>query len=102
MSDDDPDSRRLKQLEDDIRKARGPGEVRDQESPPSKMGIAFRLVADLLAGVIVGGGIGWALDRVFGTSPILLILMFLVGAAAGIRNVMRTARALNEEQGRTG
>jgi ATP synthase protein I len=66
------------------------------------MGIAFRLVADLLAGVIVGGGIGWALDRVFETSPILLIVMFLLGVAAGMRNLMRTARDLNQRQDRSG
>ena len=60
------------------------------------MGIAFRLVADLLAAAIVGGGIGWALDRVFWTSPVLLIVMFLLGVAAGMRNAMRTARELNE------
>jgi ATP synthase protein I len=55
-----------------------------------------------LAAVIVGGGIGWALDRVFGTSPILLIVMFLVGVATGMRNLMRTARRMNENQNRSG
>ena len=102
MSDNDLDPRQLQELEERLRKARGAGDVRNEQAPPSKMGVAFRLVADLMAGVIVGGGIGWALDRVFGTSPILLIVMFMVGVAAGIRNVMRTAREMNEDQGRTG
>ena len=102
MAEDDRDERRLAELEERLQKARGPQEVRQEETSQSKMGVAFRLVSDLLAGVIVGGGIGWALDRLLGTSPFLLIVMFLVGVAAGMRNVIRTARQMNEEQNRSG
>jgi ATP synthase protein I len=97
---DDDDARRLAELEQNLRKARQQrGEVQQTNqataAPPSKLGIAFRLVSELLAGVIVGGAIGWALDRFFGTAPILLIVMFLVGVAAGFVNVMRAAREMN-------
>ena len=102
MSDDDPDPRSLQELEERLRKARGPGKVRDEQTPPSKMGIALRLSTELVAAVVIGGGIGWALDRVFGTSPVLLIVMFFFGVAAGFRNVIRAARKLNEDQGPTG
>jgi ATP synthase protein I len=102
MSEDDPDARRLAELEERLKRARGPDEVPQEAPSQSKLGIAFQLVTELLAAVIVGGGIGWALDRVFGTSPILLIVMFLVGVATGMRNVMRTARRLNEDQSRSG
>jgi len=101
MSDNDPDARRLADLEQRLRKARGNRELSPEgSSSPSKLGMAFRLVTELLAGVIVGGGIGWALDRLFGTSPLLLIVMFLLGVAAGMRNVVRTAREMNEGQDR--
>jgi ATP synthase protein I len=102
MAEDDPDARRLAELEERLRRARGPGEIPKEAPSQSKLGIAFQLVAELLAAVIVGGGIGWALDRVFGTSPILLIVMFLVGVATGMRNLMRTARRMNEDQNRSG
>lgn len=102
MSEDDPDARRLSELEDRLKKARGREEIPKEEAPPSKLGIAFQLVADLLAAVLVGGGLGWALDWLFGTSPVLLVVMFLIGAATGMRNVMRTARRLNESQNRPG
>jgi ATP synthase protein I len=102
MAEDDPDARRLTELQDRLQKARGKEAVPPQQGSQSQLGIAFRLVADLLAGVIVGGGIGWALDRVFGTSPLLLIVMFLLGVAAGMRNLMRTAREMNQRQGRSG
>jgi len=100
MAEDDPDARRLAELEERLKKARGPEEVPREEARPSQLGMAFRLVTELLAAVIVGGAIGWALDRVLGTSPILLIVMFLFGVAAGMRNVMRTAREMNESQNR--
>ena len=102
MAEDDPDARRLADLEERLQKARGKKPDRAQDASQSKMGIAFRLVAELLAGVIVGGGIGWALDSLFGTSPILLIVMFLVGAAAGMRNVVRAAREMDKSQNRSG
>jgi len=102
MAENDPDARRLAELEERLKKARGKSEVRKEEAPPSQLGIAFQLVTELLAAVIVGGGIGWALDRVLSTSPVLLIVMFLVGVATGMRNLMRTARRMNEEQNRTG
>jgi ATP synthase protein I len=102
MADDDPDEKRLAELGNRLQKARGNREVPQQQGPQSQLGAAFRLVADLLAGVIVGGGVGWALDRVLGTSPVLLIVMFLIGVAAGMRNLMRTAREMNQRQHRPG
>jgi ATP synthase protein I len=98
MTHDDPD-RRLSEIEERLRKAREKrGEVRQVEAPNSKLGIAFRLVTELVAAVIVGGAMGWGLDQVLGTAPFLLIVMFMVGVAAGIFNVVRTAQQLNREQ----
>jgi ATP synthase protein I len=100
MVEDDPDSRRLAQLKERLEKARGDKkDVPQEKRPQSQFGIAFRLVTELLAAVIVGGLIGWALDRIFATSPVLLIAMFLLGVAAGMRNVVRTARQMNEMDG---
>ena len=99
MSDDDPDVRRLNEIEGRLRKAREKrGEVRQVEAPNSKLGIAFRLVTELVAAVIVGGAMGWGLDRVLGTGPFLFIVMFMVGVAAGIFNVVRSAQQLNRDQ----
>jgi len=99
MSDDDPDVRRLAEIEERLRKAREKrGEVRQVEAPNSKLGIAFRLVTELMAAVIVGGAIGWGLDRLFGTGPFLFIVMFMVGVTAGIFTVVRSAQQLNRDQ----
>jgi ATP synthase protein I len=57
----------------------------------SAMGMGFRVASELMAGVIVGGGMGWALDRWLGTQPLFLIVMLLVGMVAGFWNVYRLA-----------
>ena len=37
----------------------------------------------------MGAAIGWGLDRLFGTRwPYLTVLFFLLGAGAGVRNVI--------------
>ena len=66
------------------------------------MGIAFRFAAEMVSALVVGGGIGWGLDWLFGrfgihTRPVFLLVMFILGAAAGIRNVMNAAKEINAE-----
>jgi len=60
-------------------------------SDPSAIARGLRLSTELVAGVVVGVAIGWLLDRVVGTSPWGIIVFLLLGVAAGILNVMRTA-----------
>ena len=51
----------------------------------------FRLSSELVAGVVVGAGLGWLIDRVLGVAPWGLIVFLLLGFAAGVLNVMRSA-----------
>ena len=48
-----------------------------------------RVASELLAGLLVGAGIGWTLDKWLDTNPLFLILFFLLGGAAGILNLWR-------------
>ena len=55
------------------------------------MGLAFRVLSEFVAAVIVGAFIGWWIDRLAGTTPAFLITFLLTGAAAGFWNVYRIA-----------
>jgi len=61
------------------------------------LGNAFKLGTELVAAVIVGTIIGFILDNWFGTKPILIIVFFLFGAAAGITNVIKAARKMQRD-----
>jgi ATP synthase protein I len=55
------------------------------------MGRGMRIATELVAGVIVGGVLGWYLDQWLGTKPWLFIVFFLLGTAAGMLNIIRQA-----------
>ena len=65
--------------------------VRQHASNHSGMGMALRLGADFVAGVVVGIALGWGFDRLFGTAPWGLIVFVLLGFAAGMLSVLRSA-----------
>jgi ATP synthase protein I len=95
----DPDElERLRALEARIAKLR-----KDREPPPPRadahtMGqVAWRMVTELVAGLLVGFGIGLGLDALLGTRPWLLVLFTLLGFWAGIRVMMRSAQELQRK-----
>ena len=56
---------------------------------PSPWGIGARVGVELLSALVVGLGIGWALDRWLRTTPLFLVVGVLLGGAAGVANVWR-------------
>tara|TARA_B100000686_G_scaffold147816_1_gene155200 strand:- start:737 stop:1018 length:282 start_codon:yes stop_codon:yes gene_type:complete len=60
------------------------------------LGNAFKLGTELVAAVAVGTIIGFILDNWFGTKPILIIVFFIFGAAAGIMNVFKAAKRMQK------
>ena len=61
------------------------------------MGNAFKLGTELVAAVAVGTIIGFILDSWFDTKPWLIIVFFFLGAAAGMLNVIKTAKQMQKE-----
>jgi ATP synthase protein I len=51
----------------------------------------FRLSSELVAGVLVGAGLGWLIDRWLGTLPWGMFVFAMLGFTAGVLNVMRQA-----------
>lgn len=99
MTEGDPPSKRtdfaerLQALRNAVR--RDDAESGGSGPPRTAAGWVFRLSVELAAGLLVGGAIGWGLDSWLGTSPAMLIAFFLLGAAAGMYNVIRAANRLN-------
>ena len=69
----------------------------DNEKKGSFMGNAFKLGTELVAAVVVGTIIGFILDSWFDTKPWLIVIFFFLGAAAGMLNVIRTAKKMQKE-----
>lgn len=55
---------------------------------------ALRLSTEFIAGIAAGAFLGWISDRFIGTRPWGLIVLTMLGFAAGIMNVMRAAGML--------
>jgi ATP synthase protein I len=72
----------------------------DGAARASAMARGLRLSSELIAGVAVGAVIGWGFDRLLSTSPFGLIVFFLLGFAAGVINVMRSAGVAPDRTGR--
>lgn len=66
----------------------------DAEARGNALGQAFKISAELVAGVAMGGGIGWFLDRQLGTRPWLLVVFLILGFCAGMLNVIRSAQSM--------
>ena len=58
-------------------------------------GRAFRMASEFVAAVIVATALGLALDAIFGTRPILMIVLMMLGFGAGGLNVSRAAAEMN-------
>ena len=58
------------------------------------LSFAARVGVELLAALIVGGGLGYLSDAYFGTSPVLIVVGLFLGMSAGLLNVYRTVSRL--------
>jgi ATP synthase protein I len=101
-SDDEAQlSARLQRLGERLATASRPSENGSGPRPTadaSGFARGFRLSTELVAGVLVGAGLGWLLDQWLGTTPWGLMVLLLLGFAAGVLNVMRTAGVVDERR----
>ncbi|MDA0702573.1 MAG: AtpZ/AtpI family protein [Proteobacteria bacterium] len=79
--------------------ARDGGRGAKDKGARSGMGVALRIGLEMVSSLIVGVGIGWLLDWWLGTGPWLVILFFVLGSAAGMLSVFRTASGLGQGVG---
>ena len=82
---------------DAVKSQRASSDPEADRARKSAFGQAFRYAGELIVGVAVGGVLGWALDRQFGTAPWLMVVLVILGFAAGLLNVIRAAKKAQAE-----
>ena len=86
--------RRLAERLAELKQAQDPAPPAPEHHTQAQL--AWRMVAELVAGLLVGFGIGYGLDALFGTRPWLLLIFTLLGFAAGVQTMLRTAREVQQ------
>lgn len=101
----------LKELEERVRQARQrsgstgwkrPAEPSADEKNKGMLSLAFRIGTEMLAAIIFGVGAGILMDDWLGTKPWGLVIMFFLGAAAGVTNIYRSVGGLGYAPGYPG
>ena len=93
MSDLDDFKTRLKIAKSKLEK----NNLKNNDEKATFVGNAFKLGTELVAAVVVGTIIGFILDSWFDTKPVLIIIFFLFGSAAGIVNVIKAAKRMQKK-----
>ncbi|MYZ47704.1 AtpZ/AtpI family protein [Propylenella binzhouense] len=103
-SSDSDLARRLDRLSQSLRAERADRTeaARPARSSGSDYAVAFRLASEFVAGVLVGAALGWGLDMLAGTGPWGMIVFLMLGFAAGVLNVLRSAGRIKTGPGSPG
>jgi ATP synthase protein I len=69
--------------------------VADRPALQQGIGFGFRIGIELVVAIGVATGLGWAVDRWLGTRPWGMVVLFLLGVAAGMLNVYRAVTGVS-------
>lgn len=88
----------LDDLADKISDARAQNQRDIKRTPAASMvGLAYRLMVEVIAGIGVGAFIGWWLDKWLNTSPIFLLVLLFLGLIAGVMGSVRAAQEMRQK-----
>ena len=91
------DSDKLDQLKDRIRLASDSGTEKSFTRENHKnINYAWRMVLELVVGMLIGVLVGYTFDYLLGSAPWMLIIMSLFGFGAGVRVMMKTAEEFTQ------
>jgi ATP synthase protein I len=76
--------------------------VADRSVLQQGLGLGLRIGIELVVAIVVATGLGWAIDRWFGTRPWGMIVLFFLGVAAGMLNVYRAVTGISAPVGYRG
>lgn len=81
-------AKRERDLEDDRASA-------DNSRDMTVLARGLRIGTEFIAAILVGAGLGYLIDLGLGTSPWGLLILLMMGFAAGILNVIRVVAEMN-------
>ncbi len=92
----------IKRLDEQIKSLQQKEQLSRRSGPKNEYTRAastgFRIAIELVSGVVVGGSVGWLLDKWLETTPCMLAVFILLGGCAGFLNVYRYARQEQKTQ----
>jgi ATP synthase protein I len=106
--DPEGDRRRIEDIEARLKAVRSKVEKPRANSAVSsgmshrQTGVAYRVMVDMIAGLLVGGFLGYWLDRWLGWTPYGLVAGLLLGFAAGVNNAWRAIRDYSRDANKAG
>ena len=89
-----------KRLSDAATAQRKPPVAHDDVRRNKALGLGMQMALDLVLAPVFGAGIGWGLDKLLGTRPVMLLVFLAFGIAAGILNLTRTYRQIQADAGK--
>ncbi|MCK0137760.1 AtpZ/AtpI family protein [Aliiroseovarius sp. F47248L] len=94
----EPDRERLQQLEARLKEAKGEEKQKKTgDEAYNQASFAWQMVIELTVGLLIGFGIGYGLDGLFGTKPIFMVLFMMLGFAAGMKVMLSTAAQMQKK-----
>lgn len=97
-NDANADRKRLDEFDARLRAAREDPEQPRPSSMQREIGFAYRVLIEMVVGIGLGAFAGWWLDEWLGTRPILMVVLILLGFAAGMLNAYRASQAYSAGQ----
>ena len=109
--DPEPHRRRVEEIDAQLKAVRATVEKPRPEGANSAVGsgmsqrqtsVAYRVMVDMIAGLLVGGFLGYWLDRWLGWTPWSLVTGLVLGFVAGVNNAWRAIRDYSRDAAKAG
>jgi len=87
--------RRVEDIDQRLKAARGTTAEKPRQSnamSQRQTGVAYRVLVDMIAGLLLGGFLGYWLDRWLGWAPWALVSGLILGFIGGVNNAWRAIR----------
>ena len=87
-----------KEIKERIKKIKSDIETKEtQVKNASSLGVAMKMGTEFVAAVFVASFMGFYIDKWLKTTPIFIIIFFIIGSVAGIFNVVRSSKMINKD-----